>query len=536
MVSLFDLEIILSKGIKKLIVKKFNMILLDKSNKIFVLLIGLSILTTVMLLSIRTGFISPDSWNYLRLASFYNEEKLCTINGSYFAVFPCGYPIMIAGISWISSLDLFTSSKVLNLIALSLSGVFLYLATRNIILGFLFVINPVALGIAHYTWSENTFLLAFSMVFYSLTKIYKAESNAKVILILVLGLFVGVSSRYFFAPYAFVIFISTLLIYGVVPARKSLLYFCIAGVAFITYYLFNKEITGYGTGMPRIPAPESELLLLLSFSKYIIIDSIKYILALAPIVSLLVWGELTKQIRDEIKTNELKPYYLLAALGFSYLTLALLMRMSSQYDLYGYRTVGYGLVFIFTALISCFFQNIKLTKKHLLMLFVSGVFSLVLSQERFYLGFGLSSLENKSTYKVSIDNYKKESSPILSGTIVYLEVPQPSYFISSNTDLFYGKEYEMITPKIAPYWERETANSLVDRINISSGNCTFDFTRINSNDKLNEIINSKFPVNVSFENGLMKPILIYEDRYDETMKEFIRSAFVPGKAIACRLK
>ena len=52
-----------------------------------------------------SGYVSPDSWKYLKLAQSIIDGNGCSINGDYFAVFPCGYPFVLAITSFSSNLE-----------------------------------------------------------------------------------------------------------------------------------------------------------------------------------------------------------------------------------------------------------------------------------------------------------------------------------------------------------------------------------------------------------------------------------------------
>ena len=83
---------------------------------------------------------------------------------------------------------------------------------------------------------------------------------------------VGCLSRYFYGPFAVIIFIALWLTYGRKVALKTLPAFFMAGVFYIAYQKYNIVLTGYGTGMPRIPARESLFLLNLVFLKALILQ------------------------------------------------------------------------------------------------------------------------------------------------------------------------------------------------------------------------------------------------------------------------
>jgi hypothetical protein len=61
------------------------------------------------------GYLSPDSWTYLQLAQAIKSGGVPVKDGHYFAVFPLGYPLMLALISLGSTLTaMIVLSKVTN--------------------------------------------------------------------------------------------------------------------------------------------------------------------------------------------------------------------------------------------------------------------------------------------------------------------------------------------------------------------------------------------------------------------------------------
>ena len=59
------------------------------------LLIGLFLILSAIIAALH-GYISPDSWNYIELTSSISSKTFCQIDGSYSAVWPCGYPFVLA--------------------------------------------------------------------------------------------------------------------------------------------------------------------------------------------------------------------------------------------------------------------------------------------------------------------------------------------------------------------------------------------------------------------------------------------------------
>ncbi len=80
------------------------------------------VLAISAMLASAFGFLTVDSWNYLSLAQSIRDGNGCTVDGSYFAIFPCGYPLAIALTAPSHDIaSLMMSSKLTNLV-LSLAG------------------------------------------------------------------------------------------------------------------------------------------------------------------------------------------------------------------------------------------------------------------------------------------------------------------------------------------------------------------------------------------------------------------------------
>lgn len=488
--------------------------------------------------SIVTGFISPDSWNYLKLSTSLISGNGCQVDGTYFSVFPCGYPALISIISLTTGLDVFISSKIVNLILILSSAFFLYSFTRNILVTFVYIVNPITLYILQYTWSENVFILAITLLIYSLINIYQSKDEQKIYLTLILGLLLGITSRYFFAPYTFTVFITTWIVLGRKTALKVLPYFILSGVVFIAYYIYNKNMTGYGSGMPRIPAPESLLYLLVIFIKYSIKQLIVSIACLIPVLILFK----VKTFRENIKSDYIsKVAFFILSLGLAYLILAFVLRINSQYDLYGLRTVGFGYVLILTSIIYLIFNNTVLRYKHALALLFVGLLSTVITQREIYFNL-YKDIRSNNLHSFNIVNRLtplKIPSTAYSDTIeddilvIPFGLPQDNSGISTNPRLYYKLNYSIESVKTAPYWEKENKDSFLSRIIATKKKCYFDFSRVQNIDVLNRSLESQYPVDISFEIGILNPTLIYKNSYEDSLSEYIRENFVAGKFVPC---
>ena len=106
------------------------------------------------------GFVSPDSWDYVRLTESLVAVNFCKIDEKYFVVFPCGYPIALALTSFsqepstIIIISKFTNAGLL----LASFLCFRQLFSQRQFFSALIIVAPSTISISHYTWSENLFL------------------------------------------------------------------------------------------------------------------------------------------------------------------------------------------------------------------------------------------------------------------------------------------------------------------------------------------------------------------------------------------
>ena len=212
------------------------------------------------------GYLSPDSWTYLQLAQAIKSGGVPVKGGHYFAVFPLGYPLLLALISFGSTLTvMIVLSKLANFAFLVLIVVMLEQMGAPLLLAGLVGSSVVVLQIASFTWSEN---LVFFAVFVSLSTIYWRHHGGKSIqlLILCIALMIGSLARYFFGMFLVPMALAYVLAFRSQMRMDVLCSMLIALLAFLSYLAMNYYVLGFATGMPRIPAPEDSLTLLFQFA------------------------------------------------------------------------------------------------------------------------------------------------------------------------------------------------------------------------------------------------------------------------------
>ena len=108
------------------------------------------------------GYLSPELLDLFAVGAGYQKRRSPRQGGHYFAVFPLGYPLMLALISLGSTLTaMIVLSKLSNFAFLLLVVVMLEHMVAPLVLAGLVGSSVVALLIASFTWSENLVFAVF---------------------------------------------------------------------------------------------------------------------------------------------------------------------------------------------------------------------------------------------------------------------------------------------------------------------------------------------------------------------------------------
>ncbi|SDL98576.1 hypothetical protein SAMN05421823_109206 [Catalinimonas alkaloidigena] len=215
-----------------------------------------------------TGFISPDSEYYLECAQNLLDGRGFLRTDAYpiptprdetrqvfFAAWPVGYPLMIAGLGWLTGLSLFWASKLLS--AGCIGGMLLLF--RHIdrehawVLGLVFGTHTL-LDVYSFTWSEVPFnfgILAFCLLLYRF--VYGPGRAAD------LGLLGLCSVFLFLCRYIGVVGVLVMGAVGVysvwstqkAKGRQLLIVSVASGLLIALYLYMNYRLSGYPTGIAR---------------------------------------------------------------------------------------------------------------------------------------------------------------------------------------------------------------------------------------------------------------------------------------------
>ena len=485
------------------------------------------------------GYLSPDSWTYLQLAQAIKGGGVPLMGGHYFAVFPLGYPLMLALISLGSTLTaMIVLSKVTNFAFLVLIVVMLEHMGAPLLLAGLVGGSVVVLLIASFTWSENLVFVAF---FVSMSAIYWRHHGGRSIqlLSLCIALIIGSLARYFFGLFLVPMALAYVLAFRSQLRIDVLVSMLIALLAFLSYLAMNYHVLGFATGMPRIPAPENSLTLL---SQFAIANILCFACAVVPIL-FSIW-----LLQMDPRLDRGAQFVMLC--GLAYLGLMAIVRFRFHIENFGSRILGPGWVMVAAGLaLACRAQTepasvtlgsmtprglrliidaldrranrIKAHVRHARMgiIFAFGLFALVSVHSR---NIALAALRGElfESPSVSLSDYRKNQVNYenIDG-VVSLTVPDVRRTISRNDALYYGDVAVFLPSGDAPdsRIEKSEFMSRLEAFQAEHPNCRIDFMKISSLDELNEIFRHESEAR----------------RMSFALKQAFVSIFAPNTTVAC---
>lgn len=435
------------------------------------------VLASAVSLSIAAylGFLAPDSISYLRIAQSLLEGRGCSIQGEYVAIWPCGYPAMIAlfGLFSHDYLSLILASKAANLF-LIVGGMFLLNSViRDYRMVLLSTVNPIAWTVSYWTISENLAFFALFGIVAATKKLHAAVSADKngyagaagwsaAILVFVV---IGFLARYFFATFATVLYAATLFAYGRRTAIAALPAYALAAALFLILMRYNSHATGFGTGMPRMPAPESTRLLVI----YSCLQSVRVILMMLP-VFVILWPEVfsffsrrrtTAGVGGPAPRSPLASFLIISGAG--YVALQFLIRFFFAYDLFTFRLIGPGFVLLASGLAQATLAG-DLSPTHArwfgpsAKVAVLAVYSSIVSQTLVPLGAILADWRSGGVAAREL-LLTAQAPPTSAGVVFALYRTTLSPALSSPDELYYGAGKTIVYPQYGPEAPPDTAES-----------------------------------------------------------------------------
>jgi hypothetical protein len=222
--------------------------------------------------------ISSDSSNYLLAAREILRGNGFYVYPDWFAVWPIGYPFLIAVISFITGAEVYFASRIIAVVLVWIIGLTVWSRFKQSAWVYaLVMLNFGFLNIFYFAWSESVFILGlFLLSLWVSDIITEANVRASHYIKLVMAVLILFLSRYVGA-FALVV-IGLLWIWSVylfvkskaANDRKRGVYLSVSGIVSATlifgYLLMNRMMTGYMTGMPRVPVGDVRELIINLFT------------------------------------------------------------------------------------------------------------------------------------------------------------------------------------------------------------------------------------------------------------------------------
>ena len=318
------------------------------------------------------GRVSPDSTNYLRLAWDMSQGNWLwraeAAQGeavmSYWAVWPPVYPMAIAAVSQVFSVDMFLASKLVSLICfwVCAAAIWRFFGTTGAVMA-LFMANASTLLIFSFSWSEGPFILALLLLAIAMTRVIetpKVTVTGHLVLPFLLAVLL------FEIRYIGIFSVGVLLAAAVLTwrrSRRSALLLALAAAAaaavFLAHVQINLDRTGFPTGMPRVPAPETHgeliraLLGALAAEIFLPVTSIYrgtlFWFAAALQAGLLAWLVASALKTPKAAVREASGTWASGFLlvGALYVAAIVVIRWRSQFDAFSFRLINPGTLLLF---------------------------------------------------------------------------------------------------------------------------------------------------------------------------------------------
>jgi hypothetical protein len=446
---------------------------------LFFIYLAISILIILNSYFMTNGYLSPDSTNYLSLA-----QNLINGNGYIissdrmqpFAVWPIGYPTLIAIVSYLTGLSVFWASKVLNIFLIGLIFLLLrkYYKKDTYLIALLFTWGSY-IYLYFYTWSESFFIFSLILFSVSVYEFIKAEKpKIQNYIFIFLSALLLYFSRYIGA-FGFGIVGLLGIFFLVLNKNKKglgLVVLSFLGLIIVVLNLYiNYKLTGYPTGMPRIKSPETNLELFYELIKALFYEIIipfhsggwkAIFVFIIQVTVFLIGYKLYGLNNADIRLrNMFNDKYLLEiifiVLGLIYLVIIVLMRWLFQFDTFNFRLLSPATILVYMGVLGVLIKN-KIFDNNWLKIYmvVFSFFSLL------YISISvLYKAYKKDTYLSHISKMEKEIKFIpLRSTVIF--PPKDLKYLRLDLNLY--------TPYYTPYYKnKETWDSFKSRINCKGG-------------------------------------------------------------------
>jgi hypothetical protein len=466
------------------------------------------------------GYLSPDSWYYLRLAKSLYVNGYPSVDGtSYSAIWPFGYPLLLALVS--PGLDVAQAAAVSKFANASL-WISAYFVLRSLrispVLAGALVLTPFSLQIAAITWSENLMILALILTLAGVDRLQRetSRSQAASMLFLLAALLLGIVSRYVFGYVILVLMGAYLLSFHKALRPHILVVFAASACFFVLYLWVNARLTGYSTGIERIATTNSTSYLVFTFAKATSQLVLSMLLPAAAI------GVLT------VRHWRLNSLVIMTALtGVAYVAVMAYIRWHWQFDPFNQRLLGPGWFLLTLALILSAGPDEPDARRPLGSI---GLLCLALGAVCWVHGKTAWDLIRSGEAWTSPTQALRDHLQAFhrkDGMTSVISVYVPSPRVSTNADPLYYDGLRAFFPMSAPYGPRETLDEFRARV-LASGtdidHCVVDFSQLASEEQLSEILDGRY-------RTTLKEV---EARFDTALAGGFRRIFRPRELVPCR--
>jgi hypothetical protein len=331
------------------------------------------------------------------------------------------------------------------------------------------------------------------------------------------------------------LFIAAGLAYGWRTALRVLPAFVLAGIVYLGYQHFNAVTTGYPTGMGRVAAPESPYLISALFLQALF--STAFYPALAAGVLWLASRKDARITADKPEDATHRAAWMLIWAGLGFLGLAYTLRAGTQFDPFGARTIGYGIVFVASGLIARF---VHVSRPYPLAgLLACGLFSLVFAND-LLIPQGFYQM-TRGIYRfpaASVPLFQRQGPP--ADVIVYFELPDLPKGLEKmdNIENLHYPDTRLVAPASRPDDTPDTPKTFLAKVTEAEdgdahSRCYFDFTPFNNAADFQVYLNRATQTDTSFAlwPGLSKPV--YREDFDPSLQAWLKTIFQPGRMVPC---
>jgi hypothetical protein len=423
------------------------------------------------------------------------------------------------------------TAKLVNIALLAADAWLICRASGHLLMATVIAINPVSLVIAMYSWSENLELFAICASLYLIIRLAEAPDRLRLAL-LAGALIVGVFSRYFFSPFAFLLFLTVWLVYGRRVAWRVFPAFCAAGLVYLAYQGVNWAVTGYATGMPRHPAPEAPLLLIRQFLTAVGWNGLKIAIAAGLLIGIARLGA------GAASGSGRKVSMLIGGAGLAFLILAFALRMRTYFDPFNTRTLGYGLVLIAAGLTGRW-APARPGRFAIAALAACGLFSAAFADD-FAIPQDIHDLiEDPGDYSFPAASLAslRGHPPADADLIVSFQLPVTG-LDATNVDnvpeVFYGPDIDAVAPLGGPDNPPEHVPDFLARLaDMEDHACYVDFTPFAQATDFDAYLNARYLIDRrwSWRDGRFHKVKI--DVLAPDMRAVLRRGFVAGRYLPC---